>query len=120
MAANLIQKMLRSDPAARPTIDELLNDEFFTSGYLPGRLPTSCLTIAPRFSLAPSGMELSGRKPLTALNKGRCGAQERLDRACLASSSIHNLQCASLTSSPGPCGESEHLWVRGLSLLCLG
>lgn len=73
MAANLIQKMLRSDPAARPTIDELLNDEFFTSGYLPGRLPTSCLTIAPRFSLAPSGMELSGRKPLTALNKGRCG-----------------------------------------------
>uniref|UniRef100_A0A8D2PM91 Serine/threonine-protein kinase PLK1 n=1 Tax=Zosterops lateralis melanops TaxID=1220523 RepID=A0A8D2PM91_ZOSLA len=70
VAANLIQKMLRSDPAARPTIDELLNDEFFTSGYLPGRLPTSCLTIAPRFSLAPSGMELSGRKPLTALNKG--------------------------------------------------
>ncbi|KAM4892084.1 serine/threonine-protein kinase PLK1 [Sylvia borin] len=70
VAANLIQKMLRSDPAARPTIDELLNDEFFTSGYLPSRLPTSCLTIAPRFSLAPSGMELGGRKPLTALNKG--------------------------------------------------
>ncbi|KAL2299139.1 hypothetical protein Nmel_014757 [Mimus melanotis] len=70
VAANLIQKMLRSDPATRPTIDELLNDEFFTSGYLPGRLPTSCLTIAPRFSLAPSGMELGGRKPLTALNKG--------------------------------------------------
>lgn len=73
VAANLIQKMLRSDPATRPTIDELLNDEFFTSGYLPGRLPTSCLTIAPRFSLAPSSMELSSRKPLTALNKGRCG-----------------------------------------------
>lgn len=73
MAANLIQRMLRSDPATRPTIDELLNDEFFTSGYLPSRLPTSCLTIAPRFSLAPSGMELGGRKPLTALNKGKSG-----------------------------------------------
>ncbi|XP_030916944.1 serine/threonine-protein kinase PLK1 [Geospiza fortis] len=70
VAANLIQKMLRSDPAMRPTIDELLNDEFFTSGYLPSRLPTSCLTIAPRFSLAPSSLELGGRKPLTALNKG--------------------------------------------------
>ncbi|XP_016157263.1 PREDICTED: serine/threonine-protein kinase PLK1 [Ficedula albicollis] len=70
VAASLIQKMLRSDPATRPTIDELLNDEFFTSGYLPGRLPTTCLTVAPRFSLAPSTMELSGRKPLTALNKG--------------------------------------------------
>ncbi|XP_074775496.1 serine/threonine-protein kinase PLK1 [Athene noctua] len=70
VAANLIQKMLRSDPATRPTINELLNDEFFTSGYIPSRLPTSCLTIAPRFSIAPSGLELNGRKPLTALNKG--------------------------------------------------
>ncbi|XP_054017312.1 serine/threonine-protein kinase PLK1 [Dryobates pubescens] len=70
VAANLIQKMLRSDPATRPTIDELLSDEFFTSGYIPTRLPTSCLTMAPRFSLAPSGLDLNGRKPLTALNKG--------------------------------------------------
>ncbi|XP_048817197.1 serine/threonine-protein kinase PLK1 [Lagopus muta] len=70
IAANLIQKMLRSDPATRPTINELLNDEFFTSGYIPNRLPTSCLTVAPRFSIAPSTLELNGRKPLTALNKG--------------------------------------------------
>ncbi|XP_021266695.1 serine/threonine-protein kinase PLK1 [Numida meleagris] len=70
IAANLIQKMLRSDPATRPTINELLNDEFFTSGYIPSRLPTSCLTVAPRFSIAPSTLELNGRKPLTALNKG--------------------------------------------------
>ncbi|CAM4518209.1 unnamed protein product [Lepidochelys olivacea] len=70
VAANLIQKMLRSDPATRPTIDELLNDEFFTSGYIPTRLPTTCLTIPPRFSIAPSGFDPSGRKPLTTLNKG--------------------------------------------------
>nr|XP_006118937.2 serine/threonine-protein kinase PLK1 [Pelodiscus sinensis] len=70
VAANLIQKMLRSDPATRPTIDELLNDEFFTSGYIPTRLPTTCLTIPPRFSIAPNGLDPSGRKPLTALNKG--------------------------------------------------
>ncbi|XP_065268223.1 serine/threonine-protein kinase PLK1 [Emys orbicularis] len=70
VAANLIQKMLRSDPATRPTIDELLNDEFFTSGYIPTRLPTTCLTIPPRFSIAPGGFDPSGRKPLTALNKG--------------------------------------------------
>lgn len=71
VAANLIQKMLRSDPATRPAINELLNDEFFTSGYIPSRLPTSCLTVAPRFSIAPSTLELNGRKPLTALNKGK-------------------------------------------------
>ncbi|XP_020365256.1 serine/threonine-protein kinase PLK1 [Rhincodon typus] len=69
VAANLIQRMLRSDPSARPNIHELLNDEFFTSGYLPVRLPTTCLTMAPRFSLAPGGIDSSMRRPLTELNK---------------------------------------------------
>ncbi|XP_074052357.1 serine/threonine-protein kinase PLK1 [Macrotis lagotis] len=70
VAASLIQKMLRSDPASRPTINELLNDEFFSSGYIPSRLPTTCLTIPPRFSIAPNSVESGVRKPLTALNKG--------------------------------------------------
>ncbi|XP_050824565.1 serine/threonine-protein kinase PLK1 [Gopherus flavomarginatus] len=88
VAANLIQKMLRSDPATRPTIDELLNDEFFTSGYIPTRLPTTCLTIPPRFSIAPSGFDPSGRKPLIALNKGLDSpaldkAHEKEDEAAL-------------------------------------
>ncbi|XP_073416409.1 serine/threonine-protein kinase PLK1 [Dendrobates tinctorius] len=71
VAAALIQKMLRSDPNTRPTIDELLTDEFFTSGHIPNRLPTSCLTVAPRFSIAPSTIDPSFRKPLTAINKGQ-------------------------------------------------
>ncbi|XP_038618705.1 serine/threonine-protein kinase PLK1 [Tachyglossus aculeatus] len=70
VAASLIQKMLRLDPSTRPTVVELLNDEFFTSGYIPARLPTTCLTIAPRFSIAPNSLDHSGRKPLTVLNKG--------------------------------------------------
>ncbi|XP_073504406.1 serine/threonine-protein kinase PLK1 [Phyllobates terribilis] len=71
VAAALIQKMLRSDPNTRPTIDELLTDEFFTSGHIPNRLPTTCLTVAPRFSIAPSTIDPSFRKPLTAINKGQ-------------------------------------------------
>lgn len=70
MAATLIRKMLQPDPAMRPTIDELLDDEFFTTGYIPSRLPTSCLTVPPRFSLAPGGIDLAGRRPLAAVNKG--------------------------------------------------
>ncbi|XP_022382219.1 serine/threonine-protein kinase PLK1 isoform X1 [Enhydra lutris kenyoni] len=70
VAASLIQKMLQTDPTARPTIHELLNDEFFTSGYIPARLPITCLTIAPRFSIAPSSLDPNSRKPLTVLNKG--------------------------------------------------
>ncbi|TKC46548.1 serine/threonine-protein kinase PLK1 [Monodon monoceros] len=70
VAASLIQKMLQTDPTARPTIQELLNDEFFTSGYIPARLPITCLTIPPRFSIAPSSLDPNSRKPLTVLNKG--------------------------------------------------
>ncbi|XP_072273656.1 serine/threonine-protein kinase PLK1 [Pyxicephalus adspersus] len=71
VAAALIQKMLHSDPPSRPTIDDLLNDEFFTTGYIPNRLPTTCLTVPPRFSIAPSSIDPSIRKPLTAINKGQ-------------------------------------------------
>ncbi|KAK6476026.1 serine/threonine-protein kinase PLK1-like [Huso huso] len=69
VAAALMKKMLQADPTTRPTIAELLNDEFFTTGYIPQRLPTTCLTVAPRFSIAPSSIDASLRKPLTALNK---------------------------------------------------
>lgn len=71
VAASLIQKMLQTDPTARPTIHELLNDDFFTSGYIPARLPITCLTIPPRFSITPSSLDPSNRKPLTVLNKGK-------------------------------------------------
>ncbi|XP_059108402.1 serine/threonine-protein kinase PLK1-like [Peromyscus eremicus] len=70
VAASLIQKMLQAKPAARPTIEELLKDEFFTSGYIPARLPITCLTIPPRLSVAPSGLDPSSRKPLMVLEKG--------------------------------------------------
>ena len=70
VAAALIKKMLHADPTLRPTIGDLLTDEFFTCGYIPLRLPTTCLTVPPRFSIAPSSLEASQRRPLTALNKG--------------------------------------------------
>ncbi|KAM4585255.1 serine/threonine-protein kinase PLK1 [Odontesthes bonariensis] len=68
-ASSLIKRMLHADPAQRPTIAELQTDEFFTTGYIPLRLPTTCLTVPPRFSIAPStAQELSRRRPLTAIN----------------------------------------------------
>ncbi|XP_070566252.1 serine/threonine-protein kinase PLK1-like [Ptychodera flava] len=62
----LIQKLLRSDPSERPTIQGILDDEFFKCGPLPSRLPTSCLTTAPRFSIA--APVSSVRKPLLEKN----------------------------------------------------
>uniref|UniRef100_A0A7N6F5U3 Serine/threonine-protein kinase PLK n=1 Tax=Anabas testudineus TaxID=64144 RepID=A0A7N6F5U3_ANATE len=65
-ASSLIKRMLHADPSQRPTVAELQADEFFTTGYVPSRLPTTCLTVPPRFSIAPStAAELSQRRPLT-------------------------------------------------------
>ncbi|XP_061536345.1 serine/threonine-protein kinase PLK1 [Phycodurus eques] len=71
-AATLIKSMLHADPSQRPPIAQMLSDDFFTSGYIPSRLPTTCLTVAPRFSIAPSTVaEMGQRRPLAALgNKG--------------------------------------------------
>ncbi|XP_042172060.1 serine/threonine-protein kinase PLK1 isoform X1 [Oncorhynchus tshawytscha] len=68
VAASLIKRMLHADPSQRPTVSQLQTDEFFTEGYIPLRLPTTCLTVPPRFSIAPSSLEPSQRRPLTALN----------------------------------------------------
>ncbi|CAB3383428.1 Hypothetical predicted protein [Cloeon dipterum] len=51
-AVNLIRRMLQSEPKARPTVKQLLDDPFFTSGYMPKELPTTCLSVEPRFDPA--------------------------------------------------------------------
>ncbi|CAG5126905.1 unnamed protein product [Candidula unifasciata] len=48
-ARNLINRLLRANPSDRPNMDQIMGDIFFSSGYLPPRLPTSCLTMVPRF-----------------------------------------------------------------------
>jgi len=64
-ARSLITKMLQSNPDARPGIDSVLADDFFTSGYLPPKLPTTVLTIAPRFH---PDLLNTQRKPLHDIN----------------------------------------------------
>lgn len=74
--------MLHADPTLRPSVSDLLADEFFTSGYAPLRLPTSCLTVPPRFSIAPSSLDPALlRKPLSSLNKGMC-ADKQINMLC--------------------------------------
>ncbi|GFS96809.1 hypothetical protein TNCV_4754721 [Trichonephila clavipes] len=65
-ARQLIQKLLHPDPDMRPNSDAILEDDFLTSGYIPSRLPTSCLTMQPRFSHNMSICEVSkiSRNPL--------------------------------------------------------
>merc|ERR1712241_802851 len=67
-AKNLIRQLLQDDPLKRPGIETILNDDFMTQGYLPSRLPTSCLTMAPRFDTKMQQVN-RGRGPLQEINR---------------------------------------------------
>lgn len=49
-AAKLIKRMLQPNPADRPSLKEILADEFFTKGFFPNRLPGTCVTSSPKWS----------------------------------------------------------------------
>lgn len=48
-ARNLITKCLTHEPELRPSLDNILMDEFFTCGHYPNRLSPYCCTTAPRY-----------------------------------------------------------------------
>lgn len=48
-ATIIINKMLQFDPKKRPRVSEIMKADFFTIGYMPKNLPTSCLIMPPRF-----------------------------------------------------------------------
>lgn len=69
-ARHLIQRLLQPDPSKRPTITEVSQFDFFTQGFLPVRLPTSCLTMAPKFPMETNPITGSlSRKPLNDVNE---------------------------------------------------
>ena len=53
----------------RPTVDVVLHDEFMTCGYMPNRLPLSCLTMAPRFDPKLNSSIIAVRRPLGEMNR---------------------------------------------------
>ncbi|XP_057378391.1 serine/threonine-protein kinase PLK1-like [Daphnia carinata] len=69
LARNLITSMLRADPSSRPNVDQVLNDDFMTQGYMPSRLPLSCLTMPPRFDPRLSTSIIAVRRPLGEINR---------------------------------------------------
>uniref|UniRef100_A0A0N5BQG7 Serine/threonine-protein kinase PLK n=1 Tax=Strongyloides papillosus TaxID=174720 RepID=A0A0N5BQG7_STREA len=56
-AKHLIRYLLHSDPAQRPHATEIFKYNFF-NGFVPPRLPTSCLTMAPKFCNSPARQEI--------------------------------------------------------------
>ena len=59
---------MRPDPASRPGLQEVLDDDFF-KGFTPSRMPVSSLTMVPRFATGSSSNLLgTSRRPLNELN----------------------------------------------------
>jgi len=82
LAKNLIQKLLQHEPNKRPSVAEILQDDFMTMGYLPPRLPVSCLTMAPRFDTKNNASLIARRTPLMEVNHetgGSLGSMGRKD-----------------------------------------
>ncbi|XP_051028677.1 inactive serine/threonine-protein kinase PLK5 [Acomys russatus] len=52
-ARSLIARLLAPDPAERPSLDHLLQDEFFTQGFTPERLPPHSCHSPPVFAFPP-------------------------------------------------------------------
>ncbi|KAL6056906.1 hypothetical protein STEG23_003310 [Scotinomys teguina] len=52
-ARSLIARLLAPDPAARPSLDHLLQDDFFTQGFTPERLPPHSCHSPPVFAFPP-------------------------------------------------------------------
>ncbi|EFX86035.1 polo kinase-like protein, copy C [Daphnia pulex] len=51
-----------------PTVDQCLNDDFMTRGYMPSRLPLSCL-MPPRFDHRLNNSRITVRRPLGENNR---------------------------------------------------
>lgn len=49
-AAKLIQRLLSERPEDRPSLNTVLNDEFFTRGFFPKSLPSICCVAPPKFT----------------------------------------------------------------------
>jgi len=69
LARNLITKLLQNEPHKRPSVKEILQDDFMTMGYLPNRLPLSILSMAPRFDTKLNASLIARRAPLSDYNQ---------------------------------------------------
>ncbi|CAI2305117.1 unnamed protein product [Caenorhabditis sp. 36 PRJEB53466] len=49
-SSQLIRKLLDPVPVNRPNARAVFRDKFFSSGFMPPRLPLSCLTMVPKFN----------------------------------------------------------------------
>uniref|UniRef100_A0A1I8A9J0 Serine/threonine-protein kinase PLK n=1 Tax=Steinernema glaseri TaxID=37863 RepID=A0A1I8A9J0_9BILA len=63
-ASVLIRSLLDPVPSRRPTVFNIAKTDFFLCGYHPASLPTSCLTMPPKFDFVNKRRSLAGDENL--------------------------------------------------------
>ncbi|KAM4808154.1 serine/threonine-protein kinase PLK2 [Rhinophrynus dorsalis] len=77
-AKHLIASMLSRNPEDRPSLDEIMQHDFFSQGFTPDRLPSSCCHTAPDFHLS-SPAKSFFKKAAAALFGGKKEKAKYLD-----------------------------------------
>ncbi|XP_040277241.1 serine/threonine-protein kinase PLK2 [Bufo bufo] len=77
-AKHLIASMLSRNPEDRPSLEEIIQHDFFTQGFTPDRLPSSCCHTAPDFHLS-SPAKSFFKKAAAALFGGKKEKAKYLD-----------------------------------------
>lgn len=106
LARNVINRMLQSDPTKRPTVAQILADDFMTHGYIPTRLPTSCLSMAPRFDTKVN-VSLVARHPLQEINTEGAVAGKAGEACADADPSVAAGSLARNPTAPASAGGTE-------------
>ncbi|XP_045847531.1 inactive serine/threonine-protein kinase PLK5 isoform X10 [Meles meles] len=91
-ARRLIARLLAPNPAERPGLDHLLQDDFFTQGFTPARLPARSCHSAPLFT-APQPLGRLFRKVGALLLTQRRPGEWRPRPACWAGWRLPPLSC---------------------------
>lgn len=97
LAKNFISKMLQKDPKHRSTIDEILSDEFLTTGGIPHALPMTTIAAPPNAAFMKQynlEAESSGFKKSKDISESQClGKQDGLktDRCLEKGESVRTL-----------------------------
>ena len=118
-AKNLISQILVTDPAKRPTLDQILTHDFFNQGTsIPKLLPTSTLACTPSLSYIRQFMPDAGKdgivnKPLTTtklIDRGNNKESQEKDELRSTKDTMKNLKVNEPQTDPNLKGPDT--WVK--------
>ncbi|XP_077515746.1 serine/threonine-protein kinase PLK1-like [Amblyomma americanum] len=109
-ASALIRRILQIEPERRPSIEDILEDDFLTYGPLPSLLPTSCLVTEPRFDSLNASLPVGGRRVVLERNEASgCTAASPGAAAVSAQPAV--------SPRPAPKGSQQEMHLKELERL---